>query len=128
MSLKLKAFIVNLVLGAIVAVAVLALDLSREHGVVQGLCDGCFVAAVLLLGIGGIGYVRNRGFFDLMGYGVKSVFRIHLPGGGNNNEKETFQEYRERKQAQRKSVSDMLMAGLVYLIASFILLALYYLI
>ena len=128
MKRKRKAFIIDLIVGAVVTGAVTALDLSREYGIVQGLCDGCFVAAVVLLGMGGIGYVRNQGFFDLMGYGVKSIFFLHLPGSGNAKQEETFQEYRERKQGERKSVADLLWAGLIFLMASLLLLALYYIV
>lgn len=93
------------------------------------LCDGCFVAAAMLLGSGGLKFARNQGTFDMMTYSMKSVFHLHFPFAKMNSpleeREEDFVEYKERKRAKRKPASDLLWSGLIYLIASVVFLVLY---
>lgn len=124
MSGKVRDFLVNLVLGAVIAGLVFALNMSREYGVLRCVCDGFFVAAVLLLGMGGIRAVTNRGAFDVAGYGLKSAVGMVLPMF-RPDEKETVQQYRERKAKERKSAFGLLTAGGVYLILSVAALIVY---
>ena len=55
---------------------------------------------VIGAGCGGLAFVRNQGFFDIMSYGIKTVFHIHLPWTAPRTPeegKESFVEYKERK-------------------------------
>ena len=124
MSEKVRDFLVNLVFGAVIAGLVFALNMSREYGVLRCVCDGFFVAAVLLLGLGGIRAITNRGAFDVAGYGLKSAVGMVLPMF-RPDEKETVQQYRERKAKERKSAFGLLTAGGVYLILSVAALIVY---
>ena len=71
MSEKVRDILLNLVTGAVIAGAVFALNLNRGYLVLRCLCDGLFVAAVFLLGIGFIKLARNKGTFDTAGYGLR---------------------------------------------------------
>ncbi len=120
MDEKRKRFLVDLILGAVVAVAVMFITARRGFGIIHLLCDGCFVAAVLLLGTGGLKFVRNEGMFDIFSYSIKSVFDIHYPFAKMHSpleekRKEDFAAYKERKKEKRKPAADLLWAGLVYL-------------
>ena len=124
MSDKVRELLIHLAVGAAVTAAVFALNLSREYGVLRSLCDGFFVAAVFLLGVGGIKAARNKGTFDVAGFGLRYVVDMTIPAF-RREEKEDLQQYRERKARERKSSVSLLLAGGVYLVMSVIALAVY---
>lgn len=127
MSDKVRDLLANLITGGVVAVAVFVLGMSREYTVLRCLCDGAFVAAVFLLGLGGIKVARNKGTFDVAGFGLRSVVDITIPAL-RRAEKEDIQQYRERKAMERRSAVGMLLAGVIYLALSLVFLLLFYLI
>ena len=124
MSDRVRSFLISLAAGAVIAAAVFALNLSREYGALRSLCDGFFVAAVFLLGIGGIKAARNKGSFDVAGFGLRHVVDMTIPAL-RREEKENMQQYRERKALERKSSVGLLLAGGVYLAISVIVLVIY---
>ena len=121
---KLWDFLTHLAAGAIIAAAVFFMNQGRGYPTIQCLCDGCFVAAVFLLGIGGIRAAGNQGTFDVMGFGLRTVVNTALPV--LNWEKETMEQYRERKARERKTPAGLLQAGAVYLILSLVTYFFYY--
>ncbi len=129
MSEKRKNILFHISTGAVIAVAVAILGWTRGHSVLRILCDGCFVAAVLLLGTGGLKFARNQGTFDMMTYSLKAVFHLHYPFSKMNSpleeREEDFVDYKERKKAKRKSSADMLWAGLLYLAAAVVFFVIY---
>ena len=124
MSDKVRELLIHLAVGAAITAAVFALNLSREYGVPRSLCDGLFVAAVLLLGVGGIKAARNKGTFDVAGFGLRHVVDMTIPAF-RREEKEDMQQYRERKALERKSSVGLLQAGGVYLALSVVVLLIY---
>lgn len=127
MSKRLKSFLMSLLVGVLLCAMVIFINRDQGYGLLRQLCDGCFVAAVLLLGAGVLRYVANQGAFDVLGYGLQSVFHLHVPGAsiGNARDQETMETYRERKAKKRKSPAGMLFAGLVWLALSTVLLILF---
>lgn len=119
-----RDLLTNLITGAVIALAVFFLNLSRAYGVLRCVCDGLFVAAVFLLGIGGIKAARNKGSFDIAGFGLRTVVDTAIPAF-RREEKEDIQQYRERKAQERKSSVGMLLAGVIYLALSLVALAVY---
>ena len=99
--------------------------MSRANGVLRSVCDGFFVAGGLLLGVGALKWVRNRGAFDTVSYSVSSTFRTHLPGAAGR-ERETIYDYRERKEKSRRPSLPVLLAGAVYMLLSIIALAVFH--
>lgn len=124
MSGKRRGFLICLAVGAVLAAAVCALNVSRDYGWSRSLCDGFFVAAVMLLGVGSIKAVNNRGAFDVAGYGLRMAVELALPAL-RREEKEDIHQYRKRKEAERKSPAALLLAGAVYLVLSLAALAVY---
>ncbi len=125
MKEKQRDFLLNLLIGLVISAAVFALNMSRQYGAARSVCDGFFVASVFLLGIGGIRGVRNKGAFDVTGFGVKSALETALPFLRRDGKSETMDEYRQRKAAERKSSKGLLLAGAVYLVLSLIAFAVY---
>lgn len=124
MSKKLKSFLISLAVGAALCALVIFINRDQGYGMPRRLCDGCFVAAVLLFGVGVLRFVANQGAFDVLGYGVQSVFHLHVPGAsiGNARDQETMQDYRDRKAKKRKSPAGLLYASLVWLAVSVLFL------
>lgn len=92
------------------------------------ICDAFFAPGALLLGSAGLTWCRNRGAFDLLTYGVTSVFHTHVPGasiGHARDEKEDFLTYRDRKAASRKPPFGTLWVGLALTALSVVLVVIY---
>ena len=122
-----KGILIHLALGGVIAIAVIVLNAIRYNYVLTHLlCDGFFVAAVILLGCGGLKYTRNQGVFDMFSYSISTTFQIHYPFTKMNSpledRQESFVDYKERKRAKRKPAGELLWAGLVYLVLALLLL------
>ena len=124
MSGKRRGLLTCLTAGAVLAAAVCAMNVSRDYGWSRSVCDGFFVAAVILLGLGTIRAVSNQGAFDVAGYGLRMAVELALPAL-RREEKEDLHQYRKRKEAERKSSAGLLLAGAVYLVLSLVALAVY---
>ena len=124
MTDKKKGIIIHLALGLAVVIGVIVLNWQHEYRWSHLLCDGFFVAAVVLLGFGGLKFTRNQGMFDMLTYSVSSTFQIHYPFAKMDSplqdRQESFLDYKERKRAKRKSAAELLWAGLVYLVLALI--------
>ena len=112
-----KGIIIHLCIGAAIVIGVIVLNWQYAYLWSHLLCDGFFVAAVVLLGFGGLKFTRNQGMFDMLMYSVSSTFQIHYPFAKMDSplqeRQETFLDYKERKRAKRKSAAELLWAGLV---------------
>lgn len=128
MNEKTKSFLVSLAVGAVITLAVCLMTKTESIGIIQCLCDGLFVAGVLVAGSGGLVFVRNQGMFDIFTFGVRSLFGVHFPWvDPRDKQRESYAEYRERKRKNRKSPVGTVLAGVVFLALSGIMLAIYYL-
>ena len=121
-----KDYLKNLCVGILLGIGVYALNAQGMDNVWGRLSDSCFVPAVLLLGLGGLTYVRNHGAFDTLGYSMSTLFRNHVPGASIGNARdEDFTTWRERKSAKRKSPNAQLLAGVTFLPLAVIFLIVY---
>ncbi len=128
MSDRLKKVIADLIIGVAIVALVFSLNQGQDMTLWHKLHNGCFVAGVLLMGMGGIRAIGNTGSFDAMGYSMKITLHTFLPLLGTGEREEDFLTYKERKAESRKSAADLLIAGGIYLGLSLIALALYYLV
>ena len=122
----------SILTSAIFAVAVGALvfftNPQGSGDLFRRICDAFFTPGALLLGSAGLTWCRNRGAFDLLTYGITSVFHTHVPGasiGHARDEKEDFITYRDRKAASRKPPYGTLWVGLVLTALSVVLVVIY---
>ena len=124
MSDNRKSFVADLVLGALIFLGVFMLNRGQGFSLTRQLCDGAFVAAVILLGSGGIRFCSSRGGLDMMGYGFKSVLELFTKAGRLDGPDEDYFEYVQRKSAERKPFGHYLMAGVIFLALSLVFLVL----
>lgn len=122
-----RALALNVLLGFIIAAAVVAIEYSYGYTLLRLLSDGFFTSTVLLLGMGGLTAARNAGMFDIMGFSVRSIVGIVIPGSriGDPHDGETLLEYKERKAENRKSPKSILLAGLVHAAIMVVVLTIY---
>lgn len=125
MSEKRKKILIDLNFGLVIAAIVFFFRRDNGFPLVHQLCDCCFVAGVLLLGMGGLKVARNAGTFDMMAYGLDSALRISLPWITKEKKDADFVAYKERKKEERKPATEMLIAGSVYMALAVILLIIY---
>ena len=127
MTQKQKTYLTEAILGGLIAAYVVFLNRNSGHSLVHLLCDGCFVAAVLLLCTGGILFCKEKGAFDIFGYGLKSALGLLVPGVSilDNGEREDYFTYCERKASERKKRHQPMLVGFCYLAASALFMVIY---
>ena len=59
-QLRSKSFRVMLLVGFAIFAAVLIMDLTRGNSVIRSLCDGFFVAGMLVMGMSGLMFAATR--------------------------------------------------------------------
>lgn len=101
------------------------------------LCDGCFFAAVLLIGVGLMTLVSAEGTFDIVSYGMmrlNSVLRKEdkkgkrLPGGeaGEENDHPSFYDYKMAKRGTRSTHWYLVFVGLIFLAGAFLCMVMFH--
>ena len=129
MHQKKKDFVTGISLGLGILTVLLVSNPQNTDSLIFRLCDGFFVAGVLVMGFGGLMHARNKGIFDMMQYSVSSVFRLKFPGfsiGRAREDEEDFLAFRDRKAKLRRSASGFLISGGIYMALAFFFLILYY--
>lgn len=130
------SFAVGLVIAFAVACARGVFRVSGAARVWRILCDGCFVSAVLLMGVGLMTLVSSEGMFDIVSYGflcLRSTFQKgekrgkRLPGGESeeNGERATFYDYKVAKRGTRSTHWYLLFVGLIFLAGAFFCLCMF---
>ncbi|MBR2047424.1 MAG: DUF3899 domain-containing protein [Oscillospiraceae bacterium] len=124
MSENRKSFLADLILGALIFLGVFLLNRGQGFTLTRQLCDGAFVAAVILLGSGGIRFCSARGGLDMLGYGFKSVVEMFTKAGRMDGPDEDYFDYVQRKSEERKPFGHYLIAGSIFLALSLVFLVL----
>ena len=117
----------NVMFGFIITAAVVAIEYSYGYSLLRLLSDGFFVSTVMLLGMAGLAAARNAGMFDIMGFSIRTLMGVVIPGSrvGDPHDGETLLAYKERKAENRKSPKSMLLAGLVHAAIMVVVLTIY---
>ena len=90
------------------------------------LSDGCFVAAVLLVGTGALAWISCTGFFDIFSYAVKSLL-VLFTSLRKPQEQVSFYEFKLLKEEKRGTVPRFILyVGLLFLGLSVLFLWIYY--
>jgi hypothetical protein len=127
MSETLRKVLIGTAVGFAIAVLVwYATGLFRAEGlpnVLRIMSDGFFVAAVILLGSGGMVWTYNGGVMDGLGFTFKTM--IDRMRGDYADRRQTFMEYREQREAKASSPKYLLLSGLVHLVLAMIVVVIY---
>ena len=119
---------VSAAVGLVVCALVIGFEAENYEspGVLRMLCDGTFVAGILLAGFGGLVLVSAGGAFDAMGFAVHTLLRKFSPRKDRFNSRMTYVEFVERRrEKKRKDPRCILLTGLVFLVAAVLFLVLY---
>ena len=127
MTDKQKTYLTDVSVGVLIAAYVVFANRNSGHSLMHLLCDGCFVAAVLLLCSGGILFCKEKGAFDIFGYGLKSALGLLVPGVSlmNSDVQEDYYTYCERKAKERKPRHQPMLVGFVFLGLAVVFMILY---
>ncbi len=126
--LKSKSFLISMIIATVIAVGVSILNHTQGKSFSELLCNACFVAGMLVGGFGCLMLAGNEGVFDIFGYGISFMAKIHWPGLGAlspEHRGESYADYKERKRTKRKSPAGILLAGGIYLVLAAVLLGIY---
>lgn len=127
--MKRRSILIAAAVGAAIVALVCFVANSGTQTVLGRLCDGCFVAGVLLAGCGGLGFAGKCGMFDIFAFGIRAVLHIRWPWTAprkEDAEKETYADYKLRMAEKRKTPVALLVVGGAYLLLAGLLLILYY--
>ena len=87
--------------------------------------DGCFVAAVLIGGVGALTWISTTGLFDIFAYGFSSVIVLFTPFRKPRDQM-SFYDYKTcRAEKRRPARFELLAAGAFFLALSILFLVLY---
>ena len=90
------------------------------------LSDGCILAAVLLVGVGALGWISCTGFFDIFSYAVKSLLMLFTPLR-KPEDQISFYDYKQLKAGKRGASPRFIFdVGVAFLALSVLFLWLYY--
>ena len=125
-QLRSKSFRVMLLVGFAIFAAVLIMDLTRGNSVIRSLCDGFFVAGMLVMGMSGLMFAGNEGVFDIFGFGISHLFTTRWPGLStmpDDHRKEKYVDYKARKRKNPSKPLPVLLAGAIYMVLAVLMLA-----
>ncbi|MBR3750404.1 MAG: DUF3899 domain-containing protein [Clostridia bacterium] len=124
----LKDYIIVSCLGLAVALGIMALKgiftLTEAKAVLHTVCDGFFIAGVILAGMAGLSYCGNEGTFDMLFFGVKQVVRTFSQKDLSKG-RQTFYDYRKQRMENPKPVLYILLIGLAFILIAGIILLIY---
>ena len=99
-----KSYAACCVIGLFLAgLTALAMGLGADKGLAMNariLSDGCFVAGMMLTGVGLLVWIATTGFFDIFSYGFHSLLVLFSPLR-KPEEHETFFDYKLAKEEKR---------------------------
>ncbi len=118
-----KAYLISFIIALVVGMIPFLIVYFNHLRGLLGAVDGCTVAMVVLLGIGGLMFVAYEGFFDFVSYGFKQMASSKFSKKANENN--DFPGYKEAKREKRierpKLFLSVLACGLLFLIVMIIL-------
>ncbi len=122
-----KPILIHVLIGFGIAALVVLIEWGYGYTLMRLLSDGFFVAGVMLLGMAGITFATNAGCFDMMGYSMRSLLGVVIPGTrlGDPHDGESYLDYKERKSEKRKSPAPLLFSGAFHMSISMVMLVIY---
>ena len=129
MKKNLVRYSVTLGVGFVIALIVSFLKSlywqKTAEEVMRALSDCFVVPGLILIFFGLLVVCSNGGTFDMLGYGTKKLVLL-FKRKPDEKDKESFYEYRKRKQESKRSFAYLLICGAAYLAIGLIFFILYY--
>ena len=126
---KYLRYILSFLFGALVVLGVCSLKgvfhTADPVRALRALCDGFFLAGILLCGVGLLVFVGNNGFFDTLSYASRTVINLFMPGPFKLHPKISFAEYRMQKHEKASPYGFLVAVGSIFLLGAFICLYLF---
>lgn len=131
---KFLSLLIDFLIGLAVAGAVFGLcvvindvQLKSFGRVAELVSNSCFITGMIFAAVWFIGFAAGQGTFDSLGFAVESIFVVRNWSRKRKfEERETFYDYRERKQEERKdkkrSYNTLIVGGIFILIAAVFLI------
>lgn len=127
-------FLIPTAVGLIIALlyAVFAAQVFQQtetREVLRGISDSFLLPGVILFAVGGLSWVASKGFFDLPGYAVHSLFGFFIPDREDSDRasSHSFYEYKQKKdQKGRHWLPFVLLSGVFFLLLSILFAILYH--
>ncbi len=117
-------FGVGLLIALLVSFAKQVYWLSDPVEIQQALCDCFAVPGMLLILFGALVFCTNGGTFDMLGFGAKKFIGL-FKRNKTERDRESFYEYRRRKQENKHSFGYLILVGAVFLAAGLVFFFLY---
>lgn len=127
-AIKAKKLLVCFAVGAVIALALLlakgVFDTQDVKDTVRIVCDAFFAAGAILLVAGALVWTFDNGITDGLTYSARTMLNLRKKDY-ENNDRESYSAYRERKHKNKGTVKEFLISGGVYLVVSVVLLLVY---
>lgn len=130
MSSVLKRYCISVGFGLLLFILVIV-----NHGLfsaetlkdkIRILSDACTIPGTVLLMLGFLCMIANKGTFMALGYAFKNIARIIIPGAGLR-EKGTYYDYvSEQKEKKPMSFGFLTISGICFLAIAVVLIVVYY--
>lgn len=128
MKIHRKDLIIAIVAGLLLLGLSFTLSADRGYTLSHRLSDGCFTAAVMLCGIGGILFCSNKGAFNLLGFSASHAIKF-ITGFGKDpsvNSHDAYYHYcMQQAEKPPKPFAHLLIVGAGYFVAAVLFLLLY---
>ena len=128
MTKKLLQYGITSFVGLVIVLGVLLIKdtfaETEEVEIWKDLCDGVFISAVFIMSVGLLVIATRGGTFDMIKYAMIRFFSV-FKRDVTDVKFRTFYEYRKAQQEKKLDFVYLLIVGAVFLIISFILLAVY---
>jgi hypothetical protein len=122
----LAEFLLPATIGAVLAASyVLIFSRGSSRSIFHHICNGFFLAAVLLMGCGGLSLVNKEGFFDVIQFGfkqLKETFQYAIRMDVQSRVDTDFDTFQKEKNKKRKGHWQWVVVGSVYLLGAVITL------
>lgn len=126
---KLLKTLILILTGLVAAVVIAAMrglfSAQDTETALKALCDSFTVPAVVFICAGLLIFCANGGTFDMIGYGVKTLFSVLQTNEKMKQNKESFADYRARKRENDQPFGYLLLIGLGFFLVSIILVIVY---
>ena len=118
-----KKYLLTFVIGLIIAFTVIAFkdtfNLTDKKEILRNICDGFFVSATIIGGLGLLVFVSNEGAFDMISFGLISFFSMFK--AKKERKYASYFDYKESKAKEKIKSGFILYVGLILLLITLVL-------